>query len=57
MEGVKNNFRNLKVAIKFRGMIAKKNREVVLEASLNVYRGSGIDDQRLALYQVAEWAG
>jgi hypothetical protein len=31
MDRVQNNFRTLKVAIKLRGMIAKKNREVILD--------------------------
>jgi hypothetical protein len=33
-EHAKNNFRNLKVAIKLRGMIAKTNWEVIFDASL-----------------------
>jgi hypothetical protein len=32
-ELLKNNFRNLKVTIKARGMIAKKNREGIVDAS------------------------
>jgi hypothetical protein len=35
-ERVKNSFRTLKVAIKLRGPIAKKNREPVFDASLRL---------------------
>ena len=37
-ERVKSNFRNLKVAIKLRVMIAKKNRQVILDSSLRGHR-------------------
>jgi hypothetical protein len=38
---VKNNFRNLKVAITLREMIADKNWEAIFDASLRRFRSQG----------------
>jgi hypothetical protein len=49
-EPVKNNFRNLKVAIRLLGMIAKKISEVIFDISLNIRGATHETGKRFSIH-------